>query len=634
MMPINIRLVIIAVVAGFFGSCVQVRLRTANDNFAQFAYAPASQDYEYVLRKRQDPVALANISESYRQMGNSIKSEYWYSKAVQLPGAKPEWHLYLAEAMMKNGKCAEAKKHYATYLDYNRNDYRAQRLMNACDSLSQFYRDTTLFEIVPLRFNTPGENYLSPAFHRNGIVFLSDHYTRGLSNTLSDGTGKRYLDLFYAKKTERGNWLDPEPLRGNVNGRYNEGPAVFFQHDSILLFTRNNYISNTVGKNKNNINVLKLFEATFVDGEWIIQKELKIGNGDYSIAHPTLSKDGKRLYFVSDMPWGYGGTDIYYSQLDYGTWSEPVNLGATVNSEGNEAFPFLWNDTLLYYASDGLKGMGGYDIYETLFKNGEWKQPLNLGAPINSTSDDFSFIVAPTAMSGYFTSTRGGLYDRIYAFTRKTPQLSVTLKAVSNDSPVQSVSVKLIQDEKVISTAFTDNSGQVKFALEPGTEYALVISHREYYQSAVTVSTIDSRYSSNLTPVVKLKKVELNRSVVVDSVYFKKKDWQLKLESAKALDKLATLLKNNPQLQVEIGAYTDSRGSEGENLELTQRRAEIVQQFLVSNGVAGRRVSAKGYGEAKLRNKCVNGILCIEEEHEVNNRIELMVRSILSDTGL
>jgi outer membrane protein OmpA-like peptidoglycan-associated protein/tetratricopeptide (TPR) repeat protein len=630
----TIRLFLIALVAGFFGSCVQVRLRTANDNFAQFAYAPAAQDYEYVLKKRQDPQALANISESYRQMGNSVKTEYWYSKAVQLPGVKAEWYLYLAEAMMKNGKCESAKKHFATYLEYNRNDYRAQRLLNACDSLLQFYRDTTLFEIAALRFNTPGENYLSPIFHRNGIVFLSDHYTRGLSTTLSDGTGKRYLDFYYAKKTARGNWLDPEPLRGNVNGRYNEGPSLFTHNDSVLIFTRNNYLSNTVGKNKYNINVLKLFEASFVEGEWIIQKELKIGNGDYSIAHPALSKDGQRMYFISDMPWGYGGTDIYFSQFDQGNWSEPVNLGATVNTEGNEAFPFLWNDTILYYASDGLNGMGGFDVYETILKNGEWKQPVNLGVPVNSCSDDFSLIVDSTGMAGYFTSTRGGQFDKIYSFTRKTPQLSVTLKAISSEAPVQTVSVKLMQEEKVISTAFTDLTGQVNFLLEPGNVYTLVVSHREYYQTSVAVSTIDSRYSANLSPVVNLKKVELNKSTVVDSVFFKKKDWQLKLESAKALDKLATFLKNNPHLQVEIGAYTDSRGSDGGNLELTQRRAEIVQKFLASNGVSNRRVAAKGYGESKLRNKCVNGILCIEEEHEVNNRIELTVRSILSDTGL
>src|SRR6188768_1743347 len=134
-MPAKLRSLLVVLVAGLLSSCVQVRLRTANDNFAQFAYAPAAQDYEYVLKKREDAQALKNISESYRQMGNSVKTEYWYDKAIKLPDAKPEWHLYLAEAMMKNGKCPEARSHLQEYLIYNPNDYRAQRLLHSCDSI-------------------------------------------------------------------------------------------------------------------------------------------------------------------------------------------------------------------------------------------------------------------------------------------------------------------------------------------------------------------------------------------------------------------------------------------------------------------------------------------------------------------
>lgn len=634
-MKLRNRYIIFLVLFILFSSCVQIRLRTANDNFEQFAYAPAARDYEYVLKNRQDPQAIANISESYRQMGNSVKAEHWYSKAITLPDAKPEWNLYLAEALMKNGKYAEAKKYFAAYLELNRDDYRAQRLMRACDSIHVFYRDTTLYEIAPLRFNIPGESYLSPAFHRSGIVFLSDHYARGLSHSISDGTGKRYLDLFYAKRTEKGNWLDPEPIRGNVNGRFNEGPMVFKDNDSTLYFTRNNYISNTVGKNKNNVNVLKIFEAKFISGEWIIQDDLKIGNGDYSIAHPAITGNGKRLYFVSDMPWGYGGTDIYYSDYEGGQWSQPVNLGREVNSEGNEAFPFIWNDTLLYFASDGLTGMGGLDIYETQFTNGQWMQPLNLGAPVNSAQDDFSFILDSTALAGYFTSSRGGQSDKIYSFTRKKPQLTLTLRLTEDGSskPLQGVNVRLMENGKETSTLVSDATGMVRFNLQTGNLYEVETSHKDYYRSSAAFSTADTRYSESLNTTLKLKEVELNKPIVFDSIMFKKKDWQLRLESAKALDKLVELLTDNPQIQVEIGAYTDSRGSDAENISLTQRRAELVEQFLISKGISSGRLISKGYGEAKLRNNCVNGILCIEEEHQENNRIEITVRNILADTG-
>ena len=617
-----------------FSSCIQVRLRTANDNYAQFAYAPAAQDYEYVLRKNQDPLAIKNVADCYRQMGNSVKTEFWYSKVIQLPGARPEYYLYLAEAMIKNGKCNEARKPLSDYLVFNRNDIRAQHILESCDSLQNFIRDTTLFTVSVLKFNTPGENYLSPAFYRAGIVFLSDHYSRGLTRTLSDGTGRRYLDIFYAKKTERGNWLEPEPLRGDVNGRFNEGPVVFSSNDSILYFTRNNYLSNTIGKNKDNVNVLKLFEARFVDGDWMINDELKIGNGDYSIAHPALSNDGNKLYFASDMPWGYGGTDIYYCVRENGVWSQPMNMGPKINTEGNEAFPFIWKDSTIYFSSDGQKGMGGFDVYESIYRKGDWQAPLNLGVPVNSNTDDFSFIMDETGLAGYFSSSRGGLNDKIYSFVRSAPQLSAKLTLRNDKAPVIGAYVKLVSEDKILDSQFTDANGIVSFKLDQGKEYKLCVSHREFFTQLLSLSTINARYSETLSPVVSLQRIELNKSQIIDSIMFKKKDWQLKLESAKALDQLTTLLKDNPQMRVEIGSYTDTRGSDADNLELTQRRAELVMQYLIRNGISAKRLSAHGYGESRLRNKCVNGILCIEEEHEANNRIEIIVKGLLTDTGL
>ena len=617
-----------------FSSCIQVRLRTANDNYAQFAYAPAAQDYEYVLRKNQDPLAIKNVADCYRQMGNSVKTEFWYSKVIQLPGARPEYYLYLAEAMIKNGKCNEARKPLSDYLVFNRNDIRAQHILESCDSLQNFIKDTTLFTVSVLKFNTPGENYLSPAFYRAGIVFLSDHYSRGLTRTLSDGTGRRYLDIFYAKKTERGNWLEPEPLRGDVNGRFNEGPVVFSSNDSILYFTRNNYLSNTIGKNKDNVNVLKLFEARFVDGDWMINDELKIGNGDYSIAHPALSNDGNKLYFASDMPWGYGGTDIYYCVRENGVWSQPMNMGPKINTEGNEAFPFIWKDSTIYFSSDGQKGMGGFDVYESIYRKGDWQAPLNLGVPVNSNTDDFSFIMDETGLAGYFSSSRGGLNDKIYSFVRSAPQLSAKLTLRNDKAPVIGAYVKLVSEDKILDSQFTDANGIVSFKLDQGKEYKLCVSHREFFTQLLSLSTINARYSETLSPVVSLQRIELNKSQIIDSIMFKKKDWQLKLESAKALDQLTTLLKDNPQMRVEIGSYTDTRGSDADNLELTQRRAELVMQYLIRNGISAKRLSAHGYGESRLRNKCVNGILCIEEEHEANNRIEIIVKGLLTDTGL
>ena len=307
----RIYLYILAYTAVLFSGCMSIRLRTANENYQLFAYADAIKDYEWVLQRKRVIDAIPLLADCYRQEGNSIKTEYWYKKAVKLPGAEVKWRFYLAEALMKNEKYSEASASLKDYLTFNRNDLKAQRMLSSCDSLQRFYLDTSLYTVQLIRLNLPGENNFSPMFYHSGIIYLSDRSFKGLSKSKSDWTGKRYLDLFYAAKTEKGNWIEPEPLRGDVNGRFNEGPAVFTNDDNTMYFTRNNYISNKIDKNKKNINVLKIFCAEKVEGEWKMKGPMPFNSDDYSICHPAINSDGTVIYFSSDIPWGYGGMDIY-----------------------------------------------------------------------------------------------------------------------------------------------------------------------------------------------------------------------------------------------------------------------------------------------------------------------------------
>jgi outer membrane protein OmpA-like peptidoglycan-associated protein/tetratricopeptide (TPR) repeat protein len=611
-------------------SCVSVRLRTANENYKQSAYAPAAEDYEYVLTKRQDRDAIINVADCYYQMGNSYKAEFWYRRAVKLPDAKTEWNYFLGESLIKNGKYEEAKTYLSTYCELNKADYRAQNMLASCDSVSIYYRDTTLFTITPLRYNAPGINVLSPSFYRSGIVFLSDMNYKGLSKTLSDWTGKRYLDLFFAKKTDRGNWLDPEPLRGSVNGRFNEGPVAFTHDFNTMYFTRNNYLSNKVEKNKRNDNVLKIFRADFVNGEWSIVGDINMTNGDYSVGHPTLNSTGDVMFFVSNMPWGYGGTDIYSSRKVGNSWSEPVNIGKGINTDGNEMFPFLYNDSTLYFASDGRGGLGGLDIFESKFKNGDWSTPFNMGAPVNSPQDDFSFIIDSTGLNGYFTSGRGSGNDKIFSFLMNPPRLLVNVKISDQQSHalVAGATLSVVKDGKVFRSVTSDGSGYLKVLVEPGHNYDFICDHHDFYLRKASVSTEGKRFSDTLAVSIDLKKIVLNKPFVWYGIAFKKKDFQIKTSANEALDLLLNLLKENPRLEVEIGSYTDSRGTDADNLRLTQSRADFVVKYLTDRGLNPSRFTAKGYGESKLLNNCVNGLLCIEEEHETNNRIEITVKSI------
>ncbi|CAN5521080.1 OmpA family protein [soil metagenome] len=617
-------------------SCVQVRLRTANENYEQFAYAPAAENYEYVLRKRLDDQSIINISDCYRQIGNSQRAEFWYKRAVKLENAKPEWNLFLAEALMRNAKYEEAKEYLTKYISLNTTDFRAQRLLSSCDSINQFYQDTSIYVITPLRFNTPAESYFSPAFYRSGIVFLSDMSFKGLSTTKSDGTGHRFLDLFYAKKTDKGNWLDPEPLRGEVNGRFNEGPAVFTHDFNTMYFTRNNYTSNKAEKNKRNVNVLKIYKAEFLDGKWIIKGEMYFNSGDYSVGHPALNSDGTVLYFISDMPWGYGGTDIYRVRWEGGnTWSQPENLGPTVNTEGNEMFPFLANDTTLFFASDGHLGLGGLDIFETRNDNGKWMEPINLGYPLNSSQDDFGYIIDSTGTNGYLSSTRNSSTDRIYSFVKNPPRLQIVVKVTDRDNglAVKNTSVTVISAEMKEEKYMTDAFGEIKIKADPDKEYSFHCDQRDYFYLETATSTKGKRFSEVVNVPVELRKVQLNKPFKWAGISFKKKDFQLKTAAGDALELLVKLLSDNPRLEIEIASFTDARGSDADNLKLTQKRADLVLQYLVSRGIKAERLNAKGFGETKLLNQCVNGLLCLEEEQEVNNRIEITIRNIAKDTA-
>ncbi len=617
--------------------CVQVRLRTANENYDQFAYATAAKDYEYVLRNKIDNQAMINIADCYHQMGNAVKTEFWYRKIIKFQDAKPEWNLFLAEALMRNGKYSEAQIELGKYLELNKSDFRAQRMLHACSNLQQFEMDTTLYTINALRLNTPKQNYFSPAFYRSGIVFLSDKYYKGSNRTKSDWTGERYLDMFYAKKTDYGNWLDPEPIRGDVNGKFNEGPLVFSHDNNTMYFTRNNYMSNVIEKNKRNINVLKIYKSELVEGFWKIKGEMLFNSGEYSVGHPALSYDGTIMYFTSDMPWGYGGTDIYMVQyLGGNNWSQPTNLGAPINTEGNEMFPFLQNDSTLFFASDGLEGLGGLDIFESNKVNDVWSQPINLGRPINSSMDDFSYIIDSASASGYFSSNRESVEDKIFSFEKNLPKLQIQISVVDQvgNTPIDKVYITVQQLGKNDTVVVTNASGKVRFKADGDKDYSLKCDNQNYYLINTSTTTKGKRFSETVNVDVAMKKIKVNSPAIWEGVAFNKKDWQLKLSSSKALSSLVTLLSENPRLQIEIGSYTDSRGKDPENLSLTQRRAELVMQYLIAQGIKADRLTAKGYGETKLLNHCINGLLCIEEEHEINNRIEITVTSISKDTAL
>ncbi len=573
---------------------------------------------------------MIKLADCYRQTGNSVKAELWYAQVVKLREALPIHKFYYAEALMENGKYPEAKRMFASYLEIMKSDDRAKRLMNSCDSVVVFYSDTTQYAISLLPFNTSGTNNFSPVYYRSGIVFVSDRGATGKSKVKSNYTGKEYLDLFYVKKTELGNWLEPEMLRGNINGAFNEGPATFTFDYNIIYFTRNDYTGTNVNKNRRSFNNLKIFKGSFVGGEWNITSDLPFNNPEYSTAHPALSKSGNTLYFISDMPWGYGGTDIYSVKFINGRWTNPQNMGAAINSPGNELFPFVQFDSVLYFASDGNFGLGGLDIFQTLFNDNQWSTPYNLGYPVNSSRDDFGLIIDTLNREGYFTSKRYGGVDKIFSFLKYPATITLSGKITDSENKrnLAKVRIYVSADGSKGEESFSDSTGQFKCSLSPNKKYQIIIQKDGYFYYASAVSTIGLFRSASLNFPVALEKIKAGKIYRFYEVSFDKGETSFNSTSLPVLDSLVNWMKVNPKIKIEIGCHTDSRGSDKENLTLTQKRAEALADYFSINKIHPRRINSVGYGESKLLNGCVNGILCLDEDHAVNVRTEIKITGI------
>lgn len=610
--------------------CASFNYRVAENYYEQYAYSKAIPNYEKVLRKDFIPDAAANLAESYSKTGNSVKAEFWYKRLVKTPEVKIEYKLKLAEVLMENGKYAEARIWFQDYLLLNTTDKRVKRMIQACDSIHLFFQDTTMFNIALMKLNRENESNFSPAYFKQGIVFLSDRPAPGKVRERSTWTGKEYLDLFYSYQLSEDNWKEPELLKGNINGRFDEGPAAFTSDNSSVFFTRTDYIGKTVEKNLKDISVLKMYAGRYTGTLWNLTGPMPFNSDDYSVGHPTLTKNGNSLYFVSDMPWGYGGTDIYKVTLENGRWAEPVNLGSAVNSEGDEMFPFIAADSVLYFASDGHIGLGGLDLFTSFWDGYKWSRPENLQYPVNSSKDDFGLIIDSTNTVGYFSSNRLKYVDKLYSFKKNPPVLLYRLMVTDKKSskPIKSFALNIKQPGKVkAGTAGTN--GIAEMILTVNTDYDLQIKSPGYYTSQVKFTTMGKRKSENIADSLKLEKIELNKFVNWKTLIFNKKESEITPKISQALDSLYVILEMNPEIQIEIASHTDSRGAAPDNLNLARKRSDEIALYLINKGIRAPRLISTGLGEGKLLNYCKDGVLCLEEDHQVNNRVEIKVLDLM-----
>lgn len=385
--------------------------------FYHFSYRQAIEAYENVLEDKERDEIKLKIAECYRLLNDTKNTAIWYGEVIGNEDLITPIHkFYYAEALSSNGEYEKAKVWYKEFCREVKGDRRGINKFQAANNIGKYYMDSAAYKIEKITINSPLADF-APMYYENGLVFVSERPTESLIRSVYNRREQAFLDLFYSEFDENGNPASPKKFHKKVNTKFHEGPVTFYNEDRNIIFTRNNYHQGKERKSQDGINKLKLFSAEkSSDGGWNNIQPLPFNNDEYSIGHPTISADGKRLYFSSDMPGGLGGTDLYVSYFENESWTAPLNLGPDVNTEGNEMFPYLSDTHTLYFASNGWDGLGGLDIFKSEILDESYTPPYNLGYPINSAKDDFALIVNSAGNIGYFSSRRpeGAGDDDIY----------------------------------------------------------------------------------------------------------------------------------------------------------------------------------------------------------------------------
>ena len=636
----RIILVLISLMIGLSAQSQSLRLKKANKYFEEFSYDKAIKSYEKIDDKT--PSIYRNLAKSYLMLGNIDQAEHNYSSLMSTGSYKAEDVFDYASVLKINKKYDEAANWMEKYYKLNPDDSRAKAFMDNPLYYRELLQSDPNMKLNNLSINTAYEDF-SPVYYKDGqVIFASSRDASHLVNRTWNGNRQPYLDLYIADITEGSNLTNVRKFNEVVNKKYHDAPAAFNEAGDYMLVTRNIYSDNKLEDNK-----LWLYESYLIDNSyWSEPKPLYFNDKHFSTGQATLSPDGKVMYFVSDRPGGFGGTDLYKSIKGRdGKWSAPENLGPKINSEGNEMFPYYdANGGYLFFSSNGWPGLGGLDIFVSKVKrDGSFTKPQNLGSPINSNRDDFSFIYNKNG-SGFLSSNREGGKgdDDIYSF-KNMPKfqdkiqdcdISGTITDKQTQEPLAFARVILTDKSgNKISEVETKSDGTYGFSTDCGGYYKILVLRQPYNEAN---ADIDSKTYDN-PHIVKDFALEKPASEGIiaggqnlcdyklPTIYYDLDKFYIRFNDKLKLDEVVALMNKYPNARVEVASHTDARASKPYNVKLSHNRTNSAIHYLTTHGISADRLVAKWYGETRPVNGCVDGVKCSEAEHQLNRRTEFKI---------
>ncbi len=606
----------------------------ADKYFDNLEYVNAISEYLEVIEDGHgDDYVYGRLADTYYNVFNTTAAEEWYAKVLET-SQNAEHYFRYAQMLKANGKYEKANAAMNKFASVAPNDARAIAHKSNPNRVASLLEDTPKFTVKALEaFNSKYAEF-GPIEHEGKVYYAS---ARSGKSRKYGWNEEPYLDIYSSDYDAGSGDLSNETTLGSkVNTKYNEG-TVSFSLDGKTMYFSGESLDRDAGlfgkkfkKDNTGKSTINLYTATLENGEWTNVTTLPFNVENYNTGDPAVSLDGKRLYFSSDREGSIGATDLWYVTINEdGTYGEPVNLGEAINTEGSERFPYISSKNILYFASNGRPGLGMLDVYASQMEGDNFGSVRNLGAPINSGKDDFSYTVNEETQQGFFASNRdgGAGSDDIYRFEQIIPVCDVLLTVQVIDSKTQAplalTSVAIFdENSNKVATKTSDENGYVQFKYECNQAFKVEANKELYLSNSIDVAETDE---PEVSKQIALEEIIVEDRVVLNPIFFELDKHNITAQGAAELDKLVEVMNTYPDMVIRAESHTDSRANDDYNMALSQRRAKSTAQYVISKGISADRITGVGMGETQLINECGNGVKCSEAAHQANRRSEFII---------
>lgn len=593
-------LLLTAVAAG----CRTPKLSEADAQFQRGEYYDASVTYKKVynkLRKKEERPQRGEVAfkmgRCYRLLNMSARASAAFQNALRYEYPDSTTHFMLAQALHADGKYAAALRSYDKYLEFCPDDSLAINCAEGCRTAQEIRARGSRYVVKQAKlFNSRRADFCPMYLGADcDQIYYTSTTEKATGDKKSEITGMKNADVFFSKKNEKGEWERPEPVEGELNTEFDEGIVAFSPDAQTMYLTK-------ARRELNAPTSVEIYTSTRSDAKWSAPVKFEITADTLStFGHPAVSPDGEYLYFVSDMPDGYGGKDIWRISLKERQGSL-VNLGPDINTEGNDDFPYVRSDGSLYFSSDGHPGMGGLDIFRATAVGDpadlRWKVE-NMGFPINSAGDDFG-ITFGKGEDGFFSSNRGDArgYDHIYSFEYDPMRITIEGLVMDKDEePVKNAIIRIVGNDGSNQKEVARDDGSFSFALQRGVKYVMLAGAKGYLNQKQEFASDSTMEDANYW--VEFILPSISKPSVVENIFYDYDKADLRPESKTALNELIAVLHDNPNVTIEMASHTDRWGSDAYNINLSERRAKSVVDYLVENGISRDRLQPHGYGKSR-----------------------------------